>query len=180
MLPILRYMVCLKYHQQHPRNGENDQGAPGESGSCSHMVGRSRSTTQVRQMCISVVYSEIPWLQDHGTRSPTNGGWSQSSANAPAPQDVSQLKSIIGLISHYVWQISARFIQCSCSPLQIITEETCECLLAHYNLALSPSPFEKSEKRACYPLFAHAPNFPMFRKFRIIPCYPMCHDVRYV
>ena len=101
----LIYVVCLKYHRRHPRNGENDQGAPGESGSCSHMVGRSRSTTQVRQMCISVVYSEIPWLQDDGTRSPTNGGWSQSSANAPAPQDVSQLKSIIGLISYYVWQI---------------------------------------------------------------------------
>ena len=41
---------------------------------CPHTVGRSRSTPQVRQMCISVVYSEIHWLQDHGTRCPTNSG----------------------------------------------------------------------------------------------------------
>ena len=35
----------------------------------------------------------------------------------------------------------------------------------------SPGPFENLEKRAWYPLFAHALNFPTFREFRIIPCY---------
>ena len=42
-------------------------------------------------------------------------------------------------------------------------------------VALSPGPFEKSEKksekRAWYPLFAHALNFLTFREFRIISCY---------
>ena len=32
-------------------------------------------------------------------------------------------------------------------------------------------PVRKSEKRAWYPLFAHALNFPTFREFWIIPCY---------
>ena len=36
-------------------------------------------------------------------------------------------------------------------------------------VASYPGPFEKSEKRAWYPLFAHALNFPTFREFRIIP-----------
>jgi len=36
-------------------------------------------------------------------------------------------------------------------------------------LASYPGPFEKSEKRAWYPLLAHALNFPTFREFRIIP-----------
>ena len=36
-------------------------------------------------------------------------------------------------------------------------------------IASYPGPFEKSEKRAWYPLFAHALNFPTFREFRIIP-----------
>ena len=40
------------------------------------------------------------------------------------------------------------------------------CFLASY-----PGPFEKSEKRAWYQLFAHALNFPTFREFRIIPWY---------
>ena len=35
-------------------------------------------------------------------------------------------------------------------------------------IASYPGPFEKSEKRAWYPLFAHALNFPTFREFRII------------
>ena len=38
-------------------------------------------------------------------------------------------------------------------------------------LALSPRPFEKSEKRAWYPLFVHVLNFPTFLEFRIVPCY---------
>ena len=35
-----------------------------------------------------------------------------------------------------------------------------------------PGPFEKSEKRAWYLLFAHPFNFPTFQEFRIIPRYP--------
>ena len=44
-------------------------------------------------------------------------------------------------------------------------------------LASYPGPFEKSEKRAWCPLFAHALNFPIFRESRIIPWYlrvPWC------
>ena len=47
-------------------------------------------------------------------------------------------------------------------------------------IASSQGPFEKSEKRAWYPLLAHALNFPTFREFRIIPCTSACRDVRYV
>ena len=36
-------------------------------------------------------------------------------------------------------------------------------------VASYPGLFEKSEKRAWYPLFAHALNFLTFRKFQIIP-----------
>ena len=43
--------------------------------------------------------------------------------------------------------------------------------VVYLDLASSPGPFEKSEKRAWYPLFAHVLNFPTFREFRIIPCY---------
>ena len=68
-LSVTSYVVCLEYHRRQSHDKENDQEVPGDSGSCSHMVGRSRSTTQARQMHILDVYSEIPWLQDHGTRS---------------------------------------------------------------------------------------------------------------
>ena len=46
------------------------------------------------------------------------------------------------------------------------------CIQASCVLASSPGPFKKSEKRAWYPLFAHALNFPTFWEFQIIPCYP--------
>ena len=37
-------------------------------------------------------------------------------------------------------------------------------------------PFEKSEKRAWYPLFAHVLNFPTFQEFLIIPLlHVYCH-----
>ena len=38
-------------------------------------------------------------------------------------------------------------------------------------LAQYPGPFEKSEKRTWYPLFAHALNFPTFWEFQIIQWY---------
>ena len=50
--------------------------------------------------------------------------------------------------------------------------------LAGYNLASSPGPFKKSEKRAWYPLFAHVLNFPTFQEFYRVTS--ACRDVRYV
>ena len=46
-----------------------------------------------------------------------------------------------------------------------------ERILQWVKIASYPGPLEKSEKRAWYPLFAHALNFPTFREFRIIPWY---------
>ena len=54
----------------------------------------------------------------------------------------------------------------------INTQHNRVCIQASCVLASSPGPFKKSEKRAWYPLFAHALNFPTFWEFQIIPCYP--------
>ena len=47
-------------------------------------------------------------------------------------------------------------------------------------VASSPGPFEKPEKRARYPLFAHALNFHTFQEFWIIPFHLRVLDVKRV
>ena len=42
------------------------------------------------------------------------------------------------------------------------------------SISLAPGPFEKSEKRAWYPLFAHVLNFLIFLEFQILPCKFLC------
>ena len=70
-------------------------------------------------------------------------------------------------------------------PLQLtaphsLSMHTSNTTMAFLPVASSPGPFEKSEKRAWYPLFAHALNFPTFQEFRIIPWYLRMTWRRYV
>ena len=64
---------------------------------------------------------EYLWVQDHGTRSPTNTGQGQSSAKCSRTTRCVTVK-VVYWSSQLLRQISTRFIQCSCSPLQVIPE----------------------------------------------------------
>jgi len=111
----------VSLYRWHPHNGEVNRGVPGESGRCSRTAERNRATTQAWQVCIFVVYCGISWLQDHGTRSPTNTGQGQSSAKCSRTTRCVTVE-VVNWSSQLLRQISARFIQCSCSPLQVIPE----------------------------------------------------------
>ena len=110
----------VSLYRRHPHNGEVNWGGTGESGSCSHTAGTGLRT-QAWHVCIFVAYCGICWLQDHGTRSPTNIRQGQSSTKCSRTTR-SVTVEVVYWSSQLLWQISARFIQCSCSPLQVIPE----------------------------------------------------------
>ena len=62
---------------------------------------------------------------------------------------------------------------CPCVPMKQLLWWAVYIMLV-YSLVNSQARFEKSEKSAWYPLFAHVVNFRTFREFWIIPCYFLC------